>query len=179
MRPPVDLGDDHSFVLVRTHYDDPRAWRALLDALEEEYARYHCPPPDFLVVDDPAWAEAAPEEVLAALPDDGGNVEAVFLADRRALSEQDRPLLTVHVPVPGEESRPREETVFRTGLDMVYYVDANLSTGNTDVADFARGAHEAPGGVLRFASFFGADKPQYPGPGPHTFSFTPRPLTFD
>ncbi|MFC9090313.1 hypothetical protein [Nocardiopsis dassonvillei] len=71
--------------------------------------------------------------------------------------------------------------MFRTGLDMVYYADANLSTGNTDVADFARGAHEAPGGVLRFASLFGEDKPQYPDadPDPDTFSFTPRPLTFD
>ncbi|WP_150251432.1 DUF6924 domain-containing protein [Nocardiopsis deserti] len=179
MRPAIDFGDGHDFAVVRTHHEDERAWRALVRALESEYARYN---PDlfrFLVVDDPGWAGATPEEVLDAVRASGAEaVLAVFLADREALSEAEGwPLLTVYVPAPDEKPRPPHETLFRTGLDMVFYVDSNLFMGNTDVADFAEGAHEAPDGVLRFAAFFGPDRPQYPDlDSPRAFTFTPRSL---
>ncbi|MEE2037657.1 hypothetical protein Q8791_10545 [Nocardiopsis sp. CT-R113] len=174
MRPAIGISDVHRFAVVRTHHGDERAWRALLLALEAEYARYGSRPSRFLFVDDPGWAGATPEEVLEAVRD--GDAEAVFLADEEALSEESWPLLTVYAPLPDEEPRPSEETLFRTGLDMVYYVDTNLSTGNTDVADFAAGAHEAPDGVLRFAAYFGQGRPQYPDASGPRFSFTPQAL---
>jgi hypothetical protein len=175
VRPAIDLGDEGRFAVVRTHYGDDGLWRALLRALDEEYGRYGRPSPDFLLVDDPAWADATPEEVVAAVSGPAAN--AVFLADAEALTEEKGwPLLTVDVPVPGWEPRPVEETRFRSALDMVYYVDCNLSIANLDFADFADGAGEAPDGVLRFATYYGPDAPQYPDPEQPAFTFTPRPL---
>ena len=152
MRPPIDLGDGHHFALVRTHYGDEPAWKALLEAVGAEYAKFDEPPSRLRVVDDPRWADAAPEEVLAAVGDT--DAEAVFLADEEALSEdRGRPLLLVYVP--DEEPRPDEETRFRVALDMLPSVDVNLYIANTDVSDYADGAREAPDGVLRSATYYG------------------------
>ncbi|WP_067962625.1 DUF6924 domain-containing protein [Nocardiopsis trehalosi] len=149
MRPAIDLGDGQHVALVRTHYGDEGAWRALLDAVEAEYAKLDEPPSRILVVDDPAWAGAAPDEAVAAVGD--GEAEAVFLADERAMSEEGRPLLFAYVP--DDEPRPDEETRFRVALDMLPSVDVNLSVANTDVSDYADAAREAPDGVLREASY--------------------------
>ena len=175
MRPAIDLGDEQGFAVVRTHYGDDRAWQALLEALDAEYGRYGRPSPDFLLVDDPAWADATPEEAVAAVS--GPAATAVFLADAEALTEEKGwPLLTVDVPFAGAEPAPEAETRFRSALDMVYYVDCNLSIANLDFADFADGASEASDGVLRFATYYGPDAPQYPDPEQPAFTFTPRPL---
>ncbi|MFC9292776.1 DUF6924 domain-containing protein [Streptomyces sp. NPDC057011] len=156
--PEVVGRDEFAALIIRTDYDDEAAWRAVAAELAQpwgdggEYeARVH-------LVDDPVWAGAAPQEVLAAVSRDE-DLSVVFLADRTTMHSALRPLLALTTAEPEDEDldpvyyrelvdnpAPRE---FRTIAAGVHNVHANLSIANLDFEDYAEAAAADPEGVFR------------------------------
>ncbi|GLW57150.1 DUF6924 domain-containing protein [Kitasatospora phosalacinea] len=147
MRTPIADVGEHDALIVRTDYADDASWRALLAALGE----------DVHPVDDPAWADAAPAEAVAAAratADGGPNV--LFLADRTALTGPGHPLLAVTTLLPEDCAEPEwyaQETEFGTEFRAlaaaVAEINANLSIGNLGFEEFAAAARRDPEGRYR------------------------------
>ncbi|GAB7110347.1 hypothetical protein JCM4814A_86620 [Streptomyces phaeofaciens JCM 4814] len=152
--PAVTRHDGFAALVVRTDYADEQAWRDVAAALLEPWGdRPHDAHVHF--VDDPAWAEATVDEVLAAVRADE-DLAVVFLADRTALRAGDHALLAV-------TTLTREECVddadyaqlteygsaFRTVPAGVHDVHANLSIGNLGFEEYAAWADDDPEGVYR------------------------------
>lgn len=129
---------------MRTAFGDDAAWASLLDGVAT--------PSDlgFLsnveVVDVPTYRDLPPERLRALLPP-GVYVTFFFVADRRAVTDADHPLLVVPVPQadsPFLDEPPREQ--FRVTVANLWSVENNLSLSNMDWEDFAG---NAPDGVFR------------------------------
>jgi hypothetical protein len=109
------------------------------------------------LIDDPAWADAAPDEVLTAVRRDE-NLSVVFIADRVTMQSADCALLACDVWAEDEDLDPMyyQELIdspppreFRTAPAAVHDVHANLSIANVDFEEFAEEASADPEGVLR------------------------------
>ncbi|MFS8199380.1 DUF6924 domain-containing protein [Streptomyces sp. CWNU-52B] len=157
MRVLPKTDDDYPpLLLVRTDYRDDDAWQRVLTALDQPWVFSSAPDgslkEDILCVDDPAWADAAPSDVLAALtaPEagdedgdgdgDGDEEESaecgwavVFLADRASMEGSEPTLLAVN-PDPD----PEEQTgSFRIpALETPHNMHCNLAIANMDFDDF-------------------------------------------
>ncbi|WP_030842946.1 DUF6924 domain-containing protein [Streptomyces sp. NRRL F-4474] len=157
MLPEVVGRDEFAALVIRTdHYDEP-AWRAVTAALHERWgvdgefeAAVH-------VVDDPVWAGASSDAVVAAVSRDE-DLSVVFIADGVTMRSPHRALLALDLGPEEEDldpeyyqelvdSRPPRE--FRTVPAGVHGVHANLSIANMDFEEFAHEALADPGGVLR------------------------------
>lgn len=155
--PEIVGRDEFAALIIRTNYDDEAAWHAVVADLmqpwgenDEFEARAH-------LVDDPVWAEAVPDEILAAVSRDE-NLSVVFVADHVTVQSAQHALLALNMW--GEEEdldpmyyqelidspSPRE---FRTAPAAVHAVHANLSLANVDFEEFAAAASTDPEGVLR------------------------------
>jgi hypothetical protein len=127
---------EHSLVL-RTDFSDDAAWEALCAAIQEPSeegfkAFVDC-------ISDPAYAGLTVKQ-LVALSAKGSDCSFVFVADRTALSDPERPVLVVDLyDEPGRTFRviPRE----------MWGVENNLSIANMDFHEFAD--HAEPDGVFR------------------------------
>lgn len=151
VRPRIDpdvVGE--SALIVRTDYSDDAVWLDVVGMLDAEHPLGFRP--DNHVVDDPAWAGATVEEVLAAAPGENG---VVFLADAVTMLAP-HPLLAVNTVTRAdceddyefayEMSHGREFRVLPAGMSDVA---VNLLIANTDFPDFAASAHTDPGGCYR------------------------------
>jgi len=124
-------------LLLRTHFSDDVTWAALCEAVqattEEGFqARVDC-------ISDPAYDGLTVEQLVALAPKSGDH-SFVFIVDRLALTDPERPVLVVDLhDEPGRTFRviPRE----------MWGVENNLSVANMDYADFAESVD--PDGVFR------------------------------
>ena len=113
--------------LVRTDFSDDQAWAAVATALSTPSAEGFLAGLD--VVDDPAFAGAAPADLLAAVPA-GVWVSVLFVVDTQTLTDPEQPVLAVRGGrEPGDS--------FRVVPGEVWSVENNLSLANMDWADFA------------------------------------------
>jgi hypothetical protein len=142
-RPPIDLSDDDEWdaLVIRTDYSNDAAWQLVATGLQQPWtddmeASCH-------FVDDPGWAGADADEVLAVLPEDPP--EVVFLADALTMRGE-RPLLAVSTdpdvvdqddPIPGLGFTRR----FRILPAAVAGMVGNLAIANMDFEDFSSSAH--------------------------------------
>ncbi|MFI5807899.1 DUF6924 domain-containing protein [Streptomyces sp. NPDC051561] len=160
MLPEIVGRDEFAALVVRTDYSDEAGWREVVVALNQPYGERGEFEGDVHLVDDPVWAGASEDAVLAVVARDE-DLSVVFLADRVTMRSADRALLALDV-------RPEEE---EEDLDPVYYqeladappaprefrtipagahdVHANLSIGNMDFEEFAQEAGTDPEGVYR------------------------------
>ncbi|MBR8741633.1 hypothetical protein [Nocardiopsis sp. MG754419] len=133
-------------LLVRTDFSDDRAWAALAADADrhdprietlEEYQPY------VQIVDDPAFAGATPEQVMAIVrpnddEDEETGEEVVVIADQASMGGSDRTVLVV----------PLEDNVgwsFRLPPSEVRSMAANLFVCNNDISDWMnRGSSDGP-----------------------------------
>ncbi|MEV7521372.1 hypothetical protein [Streptomyces sp. NPDC091371] len=159
MLPDVVGRDEFAALVIRTDYGEEAAWRALVEELIRPWGREGEYEADVHLVDDPAWADATPDEVLAAVGRDE-ELSVVFLADRVTMRSPHRALLALYAGSEDEEddldpeyyqelveNPPARE--FRTAPAGVHDVHANLSIANLDFEDYAAAAGEDPEGVFR------------------------------
>jgi hypothetical protein len=160
MKAPLYLGDrgDFDAVVVRTDYDDDQTWQAVKAALVEPSAGPREAPTPCLV-DDPAWAGAGVDEVVAAIAADARlheELSVVFLADRTTMRADHHALLAVPAFTREDlnDDKAYEEMVefgaeFRTVSTGVHEIHTNLALASMDFQDFAAVAQADPSGVFR------------------------------
>ncbi|MFE3269979.1 DUF6924 domain-containing protein [Streptomyces sp. NPDC059215] len=155
--PTVVGRDEFDALVVRTDYHDDVSWRAVTTALAEPWApggdgQYTA---GLHLVDDPAWAEAGVDDVVAAVRADE-NLPVVFLADGTTMRAAHHALLAV-TTLTREECEDDEDhrrlveygRAFRTVPAGVHDIHANLSIGNLGFEEYAAMAHDEPEGVYR------------------------------
>ncbi|MEU0628936.1 hypothetical protein [Streptomyces sp. NPDC005989] len=152
--PVVSRRDEFDALVVRTDYDDDRAWRDLAATLMEPWGdrQYEA---HIHFINDPVWAGANADEVLTAVSADE-DLSVVFLADRVSMRAEHHPLLAVTL-LTMEECADEEDygqltefgREFRTIPAGVHEVHANLSIGNLGFEEFAAWAHDDPEGIYR------------------------------
>ncbi|MFD8482421.1 DUF6924 domain-containing protein [Kitasatospora sp. NPDC059673] len=124
-------------LVVRTDFADPAAWQRLCEVLatptEEGFL------PAVVPVDDPAFSGLHLAGLTAHLPS-GYHHPLLVLADRRALTDPELPLLVAHL------RDPATPTV-RVVATRLWSVENNLSISNLDFADYLRSTD--PDGVHR------------------------------
>jgi hypothetical protein len=124
-------------LMLRTNFSDDTAWSALCAAIQEPSeegfkAFVDC-------ISDPAYAGLTIEQLVALSPE-GIERSFAFIADRRTLTDPERPVLVVDLSAePGRTFRviPRE----------MWGVENNLSIANMDFDEFADNV--GPDGVFR------------------------------
>ncbi|WP_406436321.1 hypothetical protein OHB00_20310 [Streptomyces sp. NBC_00631] len=154
--PAVTGREEFDALVVRTDYEDDRTWQDVTAALLAPWgdgayeASVH-------FVDDPAWADAAAEEILPAVAADE-NLAVVFLADRTTMRTGRHPLLAITTLTREEcvddadyEQLTEFGTEFRTTPAGVHDVHANLSIGNLGFEEYAAWAHDDAEGIYRSA----------------------------
>jgi hypothetical protein len=151
--PTVTGRDEFDALIIRTDYDDDKAWLAVVAALTQPWgggefeARVH-------LADDPAWAGASADEVLAAVAGDE-YLGVLFIADRATMQEDDHALLAVTTVTREDLGDEQYEAMteygreFRTIPVGVHDIYANLHIANMDFEEFAAAAQEDPDGVYR------------------------------
>ena len=151
--PAVTGFDDFDALIFRTDYADDEAWRSIAAALTAPWgpegyeAHVH-------FVDEPAWADATVEEVLAAVSWNE-YVGIVFIADHMTMVADHHALLAVTTLSPDDlgEDHYRWETKFgreyRTVPAEVQGIQANENVANMDFNEFAGAAQEEPDRVFR------------------------------
>ncbi|MFH8224804.1 DUF6924 domain-containing protein [Streptomyces sp. NPDC018057] len=154
--PDTSAHGDLAAVVIRTDYEDSAAWQAVRAALDapDEFGE-----PESWIVDDPAWAGAGVDEVLAAVAADeqlNETVTVVFLADTTTMRSPLQPLLAV-TTFTREDCEDDEEytalteygRAFRTEPAGVHAISANLELANMGFQNFSAGAAAAPQQVFR------------------------------
>ncbi|MFF8276066.1 DUF6924 domain-containing protein [Streptomyces lateritius] len=148
-RPPITRRDDFDALVVRTDYTHEDGWRAVGAALAEDAElTAH-------IVDDPAWAGAEVDEVLAAVAADD-ELSVVFLADATTVASAPHALLAVTTTSRAECEDDEEYARltefgdrFRTIPAGVHGVHVNLSLGNMGFEEYAEAAGDDPERVFR------------------------------
>ncbi|MFI1398130.1 DUF6924 domain-containing protein [Streptomyces sp. NPDC020681] len=150
--PPVDLADDTVWdaLVIRTDYSDGAAWQQVVLGLRQPWGDEDPSEPSCHLVNDPAWAGADADEVLAALPQDLHETlhEVVFLADGHTI-QGEQTLLAVSTD-PDMEDRDAEvpglgfTRRFRILPAAVAEMVGNLAIANMSFEDFAGSAYDDP-----------------------------------
>ncbi|MYT68274.1 hypothetical protein GTY60_01070 [Streptomyces sp. SID8367] len=156
--PEIAVRDEFDALIIRTDYGDEAAWQAVVGDLTQPWGDDGEFDPSVHLVDDPAWADRMPDEVLNAVRRDE-NLSVVFLADRITMQSAQRALLALDITEDEEEDLdpmyyqelidsppPRE---FRTIPAGVHDVHGNLSIANMDFAEFAEAALADPDHIYR------------------------------
>ncbi|MEO3781325.1 hypothetical protein ABGB16_31940 [Micromonospora sp. B11E3] len=133
--PPLIQETDLGGVLVRTDFTDDAAWTSLVERVcrpghdvIDDFGDYV----DF--VDDPAFAGATPEQVMAQVRHPGTNkgamtADVVLIADATTMREPGHRVLVI----------PLEDRIgfaFRVAPELVGGMVINLALGNMDIGDF-------------------------------------------
>jgi hypothetical protein len=113
---------------VRTGFGDDAAWERLLETVyrPDNGFRVHDCEDYFVVVDDPVFEGATPEQVMAAV-DDGGDV--VMIADGTTMRGEGLPLLAVPM-------NTHIGYTFLLAPDRAGIMVVNLALGNMDIDSF-------------------------------------------
>ncbi|MCX4537746.1 hypothetical protein OHA79_45785 (plasmid) [Streptomyces sp. NBC_00841] len=78
--PEIVGRDEFAALIIRTDYNDEAAWQAAATGLTQPWGENGELEAHVHLIDDPAWADAAPDEVLTAVRRDE-NLSVVFVAD--------------------------------------------------------------------------------------------------
>ncbi|WP_328875987.1 hypothetical protein OHT76_41190 [Streptomyces sp. NBC_00287] len=156
--PEIVGRDEFDALVIRTDFDDAAAWQAVAAALAQPWGDNGEFEASVYLIDDPAWAELGPDEVLNAVRRDE-NLSVVFLADRVTMQSVHHALLALDIAEDEDDDLdpmyyqelidsppPRE---FRTVPAGVHAVHGNLSIGNMDFAEFAEAAFADPDRIYR------------------------------
>ncbi|WP_406502351.1 DUF6924 domain-containing protein [Streptomyces sp. NBC_01602] len=155
--PEIVGRDEFAALIIRTDYNDEVAWQAVATGLTQPWGENSELEAHVHLIDDPAWADATPDEVLTAVRRDE-NLSVVFVADLVTMHSADCALRACDVWAEDEDFDPMyyQELIdspppreFRTAPAAVHDVHANLSIANVDFEEFAEGASADPEGVLR------------------------------
>ncbi|MFD1545866.1 DUF6924 domain-containing protein [Nonomuraea guangzhouensis] len=143
---PDILSSSDELLVIRTDFSAPPAWAAIRATLgpvvdnewilEDDEGEFIAP---VQYLDDPAYEGATAEELLALLPEEY-DLAFFVVVDEVAVRSPEMPLLLVDL----REERGRQMRVVATEL---YSIEANLSIGNMDFAEFADAMDED--GVFR------------------------------
>ncbi|WP_121710113.1 hypothetical protein [Streptomyces sp. E5N91] len=152
------LPQSEDTLFVRTDFSDEAAWQALRTVVEtpaeaeddddddEEFlASLH-------IVDDPAYRDLTAEQVLALTPAEDS---LVVIADNRALTEAEMPLLAVYTGDEDDDAETEKENdgrkpsyqELRVVATELHSIENNISMANMDWEEFVNAAEE--GGVFR------------------------------
>ena len=136
---------ENKTLVIRTDYSYPAGWDAAREAILAPGAEARLFTAHVEFVDDPDLAGCTPAQILALATDEFTSRNAcLFIVDQTTVSSVGWPVLVMDLEV--EKGR-----VFRAIADEVHYIEANLSTGNTDFSFYAEFAEET-GGVFRVAA---------------------------
>ncbi|MGW3630913.1 DUF6924 domain-containing protein [Streptomyces sp. NPDC005122] len=137
--------------MMRTDFSDETVWRAVCaESLrpwgDGDYeAHVH-------IVDDPVWAGATADDVIAAVSADE-DLSVVFLADQITMRDHEHLLLAVAVLTRVECESDEEFEAYggsvRTVPASIHDIHANLSIANLDFADVTEAARTDPAGIFR------------------------------
>ncbi|MER5466965.1 hypothetical protein ABT010_41445 [Streptomyces sp. NPDC002668] len=154
--PEIVGRDEFDALIIRTDYGDEAAWQTVVADLALPWGDDGEFEPSVHLVDDPAWADLPPDEVLSEVRRDE-NLSVVFLADRVTMQSAHRALLALDITEEEDldptyyqeliDSPPPRE--FRTVPAGVHDVHANLSIANMDFEEFAEAAFVEPDRIYR------------------------------
>lgn len=135
-------------LFVRTAFDDANAWDAIRNEIRQppedmmaafaQFAAINAmigqdlgdgPKANLTLVDDPAFADLAPDQLIERLPADTQQT-FLFIVDRESIANPDHPILVLDL----SEEKGR---TFRAAPAQVQAIENNLSIANMDFADFA------------------------------------------
>ncbi|MFD2419402.1 DUF6924 domain-containing protein [Amycolatopsis pigmentata] len=163
-RPVIDRTDhdDSDALVVRVDYSDDDAWRTVVELLNQPWNGDPEIPASNRFVNNHAYAGASPDEVLAAVGEEGPPLLAVFVADE-ATMRGEHPVLAIST-LTREDCEHDEEFAeamefgreFRLAPTAITEMTCNLALGNMGFEEFAAQAAEEPGRVFRG---FTADRP--------------------
>ncbi|MCZ4605738.1 hypothetical protein O3S80_18670 [Streptomyces sp. Lzd4kr] len=149
MRPLIDR-TGHEFeteaLVVRTDFSDDEAWQVVVEQLAEPCAQYER---HTHAVDDRAFGEASPEEVVLSTLLGDPRLEVVFLADAVSMRGE-HALLAVSTR--DEELDEDDEELgceFRLLPALVNEMHVNLAIGHLDFWEYAHAAAQDPQHTLR------------------------------
>ncbi|MFF4903146.1 DUF6924 domain-containing protein [Streptomyces sp. NPDC001068] len=153
MLPAIADRDESAALVIRTDFGDEEAWQAVLAELLKPWDFDDGEVDPYLhIVDDPAWAGAMADEVLASLSGDE-ELSIVYLADGVTMNDHDYALLAVAVLTREECETDEEFEAYggsvRTVPVGIGRIHANLSIANLDFADVIEAARASPAGVFR------------------------------
>ncbi|MGV9915446.1 DUF6924 domain-containing protein [Streptomyces tendae] len=136
-------------LLIRTDFSDEDAWQAMRVAVatpapdedEDFFAALH-------IVDDPAYRDLDIDEIVELAPEEDS---LLILADHKALSDPEMPLLAVYVSAEDEEDEEGEDEEgigeLRVVPPALASLENNISLANMDWEEFVEAADED--GVFR------------------------------
>lgn len=135
--PQTALPKTQSTPVLRTDFSDDQRWEAVRAAIEtpneDDFRAY------VAYLDDPAYRDLTPEQVLALVPEEFEHA-IVIVADAAALAAEEMPLLVIDVA----DERGR---TLRVTAEELWGIENNLSISNMDFEDFSGSADED--GVFR------------------------------
>ncbi|MFE3204940.1 DUF6924 domain-containing protein [Embleya sp. NPDC059237] len=145
--PPIEEHGEFTAVVIRTDYTDDAAWAATVAELSQRPDV----DADLLFVEDPGWADAEPDDIVATARR-SEDTFVLFVADRHTMRSADHRLLALDTlpedeyedPDPVDGPPLRE---FRTVPAGVHDVQANLAIANLSFWDYAEHARSEPDGV--------------------------------
>ncbi|MFE0459454.1 DUF6924 domain-containing protein [Kitasatospora sp. NPDC058965] len=155
--PEIIGRDEFAVLIVRTDYEDAAAWRAVVEEASRPSGLGGDYEAEIHLVDDPVWAGATAEAVIAAVKRDE-DLSVVFIADDTTMKSAHHALLALDLCHEDEDLDPMyyQELIdsppareFRSTPAAVHGVHANLSIANVDFHEFAESALADPDGVLR------------------------------
>ena len=127
--------DDDRSLMLRTDFSDESAWESLRAAAAAPVGEFRA----FVrFVSDPSHAGMTMERAVELARQ--SNQTFVFIADRKALTDPERPILVV-------DAGDQPSRSFRVVPGLMWAVENNLSIANMDFEDFAAAA--GPDGVFR------------------------------
>jgi hypothetical protein len=130
---------DDETLLIRTDFSDDEAWQALHTAIttpnEDDFL------PVLHIVDDPAYRDLTPEELVSLASEDEF---LLIVADKAALTGPGMPLLAVQLDEEDAEEHGRE---LRVIAEELWGIENNLRLANMDWEDFVGSADDD--GVFR------------------------------
>ncbi|MEU3529526.1 hypothetical protein AB0E62_37745, partial [Streptomyces sp. NPDC038707] len=119
-------------LLVRTSFDQPDAWAGLLQALEKKPERYG----SLTVIDNGDYVGFTAEQIKARIgrdDEDRPHSTLIFIADQRALTSAELPLLAVNND-PDDDGEPFRITLAAAGSFLI-----NMELANTDFSGWSHG----------------------------------------
>lgn len=153
MLPTIADRDEYAALIIRTDFGNEEAWQAVLAELLKPWEFDSGDVEPYLhVVDDPAWAGATADDVIAAFSGDE-ELSVVFLADRVTMDDHDHALLAVAVltreDCESDEEFEADSGAVRTVPAGIGDIHANLSIANLSFEDVVDAAQTDPAGVFR------------------------------
>ncbi|MCM4084285.1 DUF6924 domain-containing protein [Paractinoplanes hotanensis] len=144
-------------MVVRTDFSDDEGWLATVEALDQAPEDWE--EDDFeadnVVIDDPSWADATPDEILEVVRRDqhlSGHLSVFLVADKQTVSGEEHHLLVVTSHDPQDEMYDEVTEFgreFRCLPSETHAISVNVGIANMGFEEFAEAAAASLDGVFR------------------------------